>query len=95
MHLLKVHTGHPITIQVEHVKAAQTKRLHKEEVAGGKDEPGGLGKSGPPPLPKPRLSLPTVYQSGFCGWGLGGIRAAGGPMVMLLLVTLGPYQPAQ
>lgn len=61
---------------------------------GGKDELGGLGEPGPPPLPKPSLCL-IVYQSGFCRWGFGGVRAAGGPMVMLLLVTLGPYQPAQ
>lgn len=46
---------------------------------GSKDELEALGKPDPPPFPKPSFSLTTVYQSAFCGWGLGGIRPAGGP----------------
>lgn len=46
---------------------------------GGKGEVGDLGRPGSPPLPKPSLSLTAVYQSGLCGRGLGGVRAAGGP----------------
>lgn len=71
----------------QHTRAAQAKGPERQGNWGLRQTE-GVGSSGSP-------SGTAVYQSGFGGWGLGGSQGSGGPMVMLLLVTLGPYQPAQ
>lgn len=57
-----------------------------------------LGNLGIPCATSPCRANPALTadsQPGYCSQGALGCQGREGPMVMLLLVTLGPYQPAQ